>query len=229
MTFKRDLGAWMAALLMSIGVMAAVPTGPAAATSKAVYATRAIPRASRAMNLRLALEAARQENQASRSMAAMVRAMSRHSLGDAIRRGSATSPASTAVRCHGVPATIVGTPGNDNLIGTAGPDVIAALGGNDYVSGSDGNDIICGGEGTDILEGGAGDDAIYGGPSSSPGDILFPEAGNDTVVGGACDGCQEVVWFSFAPGPMNVDLAAGTASGEGTDTLQGVEGVVGSA
>jgi Ca2+-binding RTX toxin-like protein len=35
--------------------------------------------------------------------------------------------------------------------------------------------------------------------------------------------------FFLSPGPVTVDLAAGTASGEGTDTLTGIENVVGSA
>jgi hypothetical protein len=55
--------------------------------------------------------------------------------------------------CDGLPATIVGTSGDDNLTGTAGDDVIVGLAGNDVIQGLAGNDRICGGD---------GDDEIYG-------------------------------------------------------------------
>lgn len=38
-------------------------------------------------------------------------------------------PAGATPTCHGKPATIVGTPGDDWLYGTDGPDVILGLGG----------------------------------------------------------------------------------------------------
>ena len=73
--------------------------------------------------------------------------------------------ARTAVpRCHGKPATIVGTPGKDRIKGTNKPDVIVALGDNDVVRGRGGKDVICGGAGKDELYGGAGRDTILGGP-----------------------------------------------------------------
>jgi RTX calcium-binding nonapeptide repeat (4 copies)/LVIVD repeat len=67
-----------------------------------------------------------------------------------------------AVRCKGKTATIVGSPGNDNIKGTNGKDVIAALGGNDRVNGSKGNDRICGAKGKDRLKGAGGKDKLYG-------------------------------------------------------------------
>ena len=72
------------------------------------------------------------------------------------------------------------------------------------LNGTAGNDLIAGFGGADTLAGGAGDDLLDGG------------AGRDTVT------------FAAATGPVSVDLAAGTATGEGTDTILRVENVVGS-
>lgn len=67
-----------------------------------------------------------------------------------------------AAACNGVPATIVGTDGDDTLTGTAGPDVIAGKGGNDKINGLEGDDILCGGDGKDKLKGGKGKDFCLG-------------------------------------------------------------------
>jgi RTX calcium-binding nonapeptide repeat (4 copies) len=48
------------------------------------------------------------------------------------------------VTCFSVPATTVGTLGNDVLVGTARNDVIAGLGGKDRIKGGEGNDLIYG-------------------------------------------------------------------------------------
>jgi len=77
------------------------------------------------------------------------------------------------VLCHGVPATIVGTVGDDVLLGTPGPDVIAGLGGDDVILGFAGGDRICGGPGNDFLLGGPGIDRVYG------------DAGDDMIAGGS--------------------------------------------
>src|SRR5687768_658528 len=72
--------------------------------------------------------------------------------------------------CRGKVATIVGTPGNDDIIGTARADVIVGGRGTDSIYGRAGDDIICGGrsglrveEGEKVpqlLSGGPGDDVI---------------------------------------------------------------------
>lgn len=69
----------------------------------------------------------------------------------------------SASRCQGKRATIVGTRHGEKLVGTRGPDVIAALAGNDLVYGRGGNDLICGGRGDDRLIGGKGRDVLRGG------------------------------------------------------------------
>ncbi len=49
----------------------------------------------------------------------------------------------TAQLCDGLPATIVGSAGDDELVGTSGNDVIAGLAGNDRIVGGGGDDLIC--------------------------------------------------------------------------------------
>jgi hypothetical protein len=90
-------------------------------------------------------------------------------------------------------------------VGTSGNDVIVGLGGNDTIQGNGGNDKICGGDGNDILEG---------------------DSGNDTLDGGS--GALDMAFYGSGPGPEQVDLSAGTATGDGSDTLTGIEGAVGS-
>ena len=72
--------------------------------------------------------------------------------------------------CDGVPATIVGTAGDDSLEGTAGDDVIIGLGGDDVIRALEGRDTVCAGPGHDTESGGRGRDVIFG------------ESGNDTLL-----------------------------------------------
>jgi hypothetical protein len=111
-------------------------------------------------------------------------------------------------------ARIVGTDGPDVLRGTAKDDVISSLGGDDTIIGAGGDDLICGGDGNDTIRGDSGIDVISG------------DAGDDRIEGGAD---VDVVYFVFSPAPVTtVDLAAGTAVGWGSDTLLGIDGVIGS-
>ncbi len=124
--------------------------------------------------------------------------------------------------CQGLTATVVGTAGDDVLRGTPGDDVIDAGAGNDVVFGNDGNDTICGGDGDDTLFGGSGNDALDGGAG---GDGMVGGTGDDRLVGG--DG-NDLVAFLDTPGPENANLTTGIATGaDGTDTLSGVESLVG--
>jgi Ca2+-binding RTX toxin-like protein len=109
-----------------------------------------------------------------------------------------------AVTCFGSAPSIVGTPGDDSIQGTTGDDVIVGLGGVDFIEGLDGNDKICGGDAPDIITPGAGNDEVDG------------EASRDAVS------------FFGSPARVEVDLAAGSAEGEGNDTLAGLEIVEGS-
>lgn len=114
-------------------------------------------------------------------------------------------------------AKIVGTNANDAIKGTPGRDVIAALGGDDSIDGGGGNDLICGGDGNDKIAGGPGEDVIDGGD------------GNDAIDGGPQpSGGQDFVVYDQSPAAVKVRLAAGTASGWGSDRLTRIEGISGS-
>jgi Ca2+-binding RTX toxin-like protein len=112
--------------------------------------------------------------------------------------------------------TVVGTEGADVLVGTTDDDVIAGLGGDDVIAGLEGHDLICGGP---------GDDRITGGVGIFESDVISGDAGDDLVVVGST---ASVAVYAFAPGPVSVDLEAGTATGWGVDALVGVHNVVGS-
>ena len=111
------------------------------------------------------------------------------------------TPVPTSEECDGLPATIVGTAGDDEIPGTSGDDVIAGLGGDDEITGNGGHDVICGGEGKDKLTGNAGNDTING------------DAGNDHIVGSSGNDTLR--------GEEGADKLSG---GEGDDGLSGGDG-----
>lgn len=119
------------------------------------------------------------------------------------------------LQCLGQIPTIVGTSGPDVLTGTVHDDVIAGHGGDDVILGSWGDDVICGGDGNDRITGGVG---LF------ESDVVSGDDGDDHIVVG---GSGSVLVYALAPGPVNVDLEAGTATGWGTDTLVGITSVVG--
>lgn len=96
-------------------------------------------------------------------------------------------------RCGGKIATIVGTPGDDELVGTDKRDVIVGLAGDDRIDGLGRKDILCGFGGDDTLKGrgdddklrgGGGNDALRGGGAE---DNLRGGTGSDLVRGGTDD------------------------------------------
>jgi len=100
--------------------------------------------------------------------------------------------------------------GNDTLIGIE--HVIGSTF-DDVLTGSAGANYLVGLEGNDTLSGLGGDDGIVG------------RDGDDTIDGGA-----GIDWVDFedAPGPVTADLVSGTATGDGSDTLVGIEDMLGS-
>ncbi|MGY2704471.1 calcium-binding protein [Nocardioides sp. HB32] len=150
------------------------------------------------------------------------------------------SPAGAAPvpTCQGEPATVVGTPHADRLVGTPEADVIVGLNGDDVVRGRGGDDLVCGGDGADMLLGGAGADRLYGQrearisdrggtyfiadrPDGGPGDDLLDVGGDRRWVNWGSHGDLD---FGNAASGVTVDLAAGTASGQGTDTVVAYSG-----
>lgn len=148
--------------------------------------------------------------------------------------------ASAAPTCDGKSATHVvpsggatfrGTNGNDVIVGSSAQDFINSLGGNDTICGHGGADVVHGGRGNDKLLGGRGYDNLYGDEdddeliSGRGSSLLSGGAGNDTITG--VTGGFDSLEFVTARGPMIVDLGAGTATGEGNDTITDVESVRG--
>lgn len=137
--------------------------------------------------------------------------------------GTVAVPASAAVpRCFGKPVTIVGTSRGDRLKGTQGRDVIHGRGGDDLIKGLAGNDLLCGGRGSDLVVGRDGRDRLDGGGGD---DGLQPGAGNDVVRGGG--GRLDDVRYPDATRSVTASLADDQVTGTGTDTLGGVELIVG--
>jgi Ca2+-binding RTX toxin-like protein len=88
----------------------------------------------------------------------------------------------------------------------------------EHLIGGPGPDTLIGSEGDDILEGGEG------------GDVITGLGGNDVLDGGGQfgDGGYDEVHFDDAPGPVTIDVGAGTAIGDGSDAISGFEVVQGS-
>lgn len=118
--------------------------------------------------------------------------------------------------------TFIGGDGHDTITGGTLNDSISGGNGNDVMQGGGGGDTLAGGNNADSLNGGAGDDSLSGAGSS---DTLIGGLGNDTLNGGSSN---DTVDYTAAAGPVTVDLALGTAVGEGNDTLLVVENVTGS-
>ncbi|MBK5218686.1 MAG: hypothetical protein JJE35_02695 [Thermoleophilia bacterium] len=143
-------------------------------------------------------------------------------------------------------------PGEDEVDSGNGSDFVLGGPGRDTIRGKRGNDQLFGGPGTrDFLDAGLGDDRLDGGPGGldqviggvgndrlaggpGDGDLLRPDRGRDRVDGG--DGVHDTVSFAVSgqgdividESGVEVDLAAGTASGDGDDSLAGIEDVLGS-
>ena len=102
------------------------------------------------------------------------------------------------------------------LTGTAGDDVLVAGTGNNIINAGDGNDVLTAGSGNNELHGGAGNDLLYSG------------AGNDLLDGGSG---TDTASYAHATAAVTVNLGllvAQNTLGAGTDTLTGIENLVGS-
>lgn len=105
---------------------------------------------------------------------------------------------------------------NNTLIGDLGNDSLEGGLGNDSLSGGDGGDTLYAGTGDDTVDGGEGNDLIVGGDG----------LGNDQYIGGAG---IDTVKYTSATTKVTVNLVTGAASGTsiGTDTLSGIENIIG--
>lgn len=150
---------------------------------------------------------------------------------------SFTLPAVTS--CQGRKVTVnlglgeLPTAGNDVILGTARNDTINGLDGNDTICGLGGNDRIQGGNGNDTIDAGTGNDTVVPGAGSNRvvagagNDVVLALGGNDVVDGGSG---TDTLSYAGAKRRITVDLAktrAQSTGGGGTDTVKGVENVVG--
>lgn len=133
--------------------------------------------------------------------------------------------------------SLVGGPGNDHISGGRGREYIFGRYGDDTLIGGPGRDVIYAGAGKDRLSGGPGYDGLYGeaGDDRLIGgrgyDTLFGGLGDDVLMGGGDGRFGDWAFFDKGNGPSRavvVDLAVGTATGQGTDRLSGIENVYGS-
>jgi Ca2+-binding RTX toxin-like protein len=117
-------------------------------------------------------------------------------------------------------------PGEDSgLDGGADVDLLSFAGAPAGVTAfvEDGFENLTGSSFTDSLTGDGGPNVIDGGPGDS--DFITGGEGNDTLIGGA--GTLDRVNYQGGAA-VTVNLAAGTASGQGSDTLAGFERAYGS-
>ena len=115
-----------------------------------------------------------------------------------------TSSGGAGIDSYVLVENILGSVHADSLTGDAGPNTIVAGMGPDIVDGGAGIDDLRGNIGNDLLRGRAGSDTING------------NEGVDTVA------------YNLSPAAVTVNLTAGTATGEGNDTLVLLENVNGS-
>jgi len=131
---------------------------------------------------------------------------------------AATTVLGPAPTCRGVPATIVGTGGDDAIAGTGGRDVIATLGGNDAVAALAGRDLVCGGGGNDRVAAGSAADRVFGGAGD---DRLLGRAGPDVLKGnGGNDVLKGNRGADRLRGGPGLDRCRG---GAGVDSVRGCE------
>lgn len=113
--------------------------------------------------------------------------------------------------------------GIETVEGSAFPDKLLGGEKNDSLEGRGGNDRLLGRGGSDALNGGRHDDQLIGGRGA---DSLTPGTGDDSVDGGLGPG--DLVAYFLSDTGVTVDLAEGSAIGQGSDELAGIEDVMGS-
>lgn len=150
--------------------------------------------------------------------------------------------------------TITGTGSRDVLEGTPDDDVYCGAGGGDLIVLSGGNDIVDGGGGFDLvsLEDATGGSTVdlTAGTAVGPGintsligvegaigsdfaDTLLGNGGTNEFLGGEGDdtidgrGGFDFARYDLATSRIRANLATGQATGQGTDVLVRIEGIVG--
>jgi len=112
---------------------------------------------------------------------------------------------------------VTGSSGNDHIQGDGANNLLQGQGGDDWMDAGSGDDVLIGGQGIDSLFGGLGNDTFR----ASAND------GNDSYDGG---GDTDTYDLSGTSANATVNLSTGLASSSqtGSDTLSGIENVLGS-
>lgn len=127
---------------------------------------------------------------------------------------------------------VIGSAGANTLVGDANANSLNGDAGNDNLSGGAGNDILNGGTGNDTLVGGLDNDSLTGGDGNDT--FNGSQVGNDTIIGGTG---SDTLDYSTATGAASEDISvnlttsqafSSVAGGIGTDTISGIETVIGS-
>ena len=118
--------------------------------------------------------------------------------------------------------TLTGSASDNRIEGGLGNDTISGGAGNDTLYGGDGNDKIDGGSGNDVIYDGAGDDTVTAGDGD---DYIYAGSGLDKYTGG---NGFDTLDYSNATGAITVDASKKTVLGFTSDTMDGIEKVVGS-
>jgi Ca2+-binding RTX toxin-like protein len=117
---------------------------------------------------------------------------------------------------------VLGTSFGDVLVGDGGRNVLAGA----PIGQNDGSDTIIGKGGNDQLSDAIfGDDRLNGGPGD---DLIEVGPGDDEVSGGL--GTDTLAYPYIVNGVVNAidaDLAAGISTGQGVDSLAGIENLIG--
>jgi Ca2+-binding RTX toxin-like protein len=117
------------------------------------------------------------------------------------------------------------TQASDKLVGGGGNDRLRAASGADTLEANGENDFLFGGHGNDFLAAGPGNDELVG-QGLAPHPTLPPGPSDDDTLNGGSG--RDLADFRGAPSAVIANLIEGTATGEGFDTLEGVEDLIGS-
>jgi Ca2+-binding RTX toxin-like protein len=128
--------------------------------------------------------------------------------------------------------------GVTSVLGSRFDDVMVGNDERDFLAGNGGSDRILGGSGQDVLDGAAGvveglraptfwpsrdrgDNVLEGGPGN---DHISGGGGDETFIGGAG---KDLLVMTGAQQGVTVDLEAGFSRGDGSDTISGIESIIG--
>ncbi len=109
---------------------------------------------------------------------------------------------------------------NTGIVTGRGTDTMSHI---ENLTGGSGNDTFTGDNNDNIFIGGAGADTLIGGDGA---DTLSGGLGNDNLQGGLG---TDTVSYANAAGSVTVNFSTNTATGDGSDTLSGIENILGSA